>query len=259
MTPDRRVAPGVAERTGNAVPVQIGRDCTRRFSYRKFPEDASDNRGLGLIDISFAPNRLALAVDALHHVVAIAEPATCLAPLYPSAQTTVGLGGEVFQEQSVHRAFEADVKLRDFAFGQGNNLYAGKAQMLEQRRYISLIARDAVQCLGEYDIELATLSLLPGLNGAVQLPRTFKTRRTGFAQNPSPRRGKCPLRSFQAFGGPACPCRHCHGNGDLPFPSALIQPYPANRVSIVPKDVVVFDIGPCRTCIECNRLGHDCA
>jgi hypothetical protein len=56
----------------------------------------------------------------------------------------MGLGGEILQEQGIHRSFEADMKLGDFPFGQGNDLYAGKAQMLEQRRHIGLIARDAV-------------------------------------------------------------------------------------------------------------------
>src|SRR6266481_1664271 len=102
VTPNRRVAPSAAERAGNAVPVQIGRDGARRFPHRKFPEDAADNCGLGLIDLAFAPNRLALAVGALYHVVAVAEPAARLALLHPAAQTTMGLGGEVLQEQGVH-------------------------------------------------------------------------------------------------------------------------------------------------------------
>jgi hypothetical protein len=145
--------PTFDRRARNAIPVQIGRNGARRFSCREFPEDAADNRSLGFIDLAFAPDRLALAVGALHDVVAVAEPAAGLALLYPSAQTTMCLGGEVLQEKGIHRSFEADMKLGDFAFGQGNDLYAGKAQMLEQRRHIGLIARDAVQktcflCLG---------------------------------------------------------------------------------------------------------------
>jgi hypothetical protein len=72
----------------------------------------------------------------------------------------MGLGGEVLQEQGIHRSFEADMKLGDFPFGQGNDLHAGKAQMLEQRRHIGLIARDAVQSLGEHNVEPATLGIL---------------------------------------------------------------------------------------------------
>ncbi len=149
-----------AERTGKAIPVQIGRDGTWRFTHRKFPEDAADNLGLGLIDLAFAPHRLAVAVGALHDVISVAEPAAGLALLHPSAQTTMGFGGEVFQEQSVHRAFEADMKFGDFPFGQGDDLHAGKAQMLEQCRHIGLIARDAVQGLGKHNVEPATLGVL---------------------------------------------------------------------------------------------------
>ena len=110
MPQNRRVSPSAAERARNAIPVQIGRDGAWRFSSREFPEDAADDRGLGFIDCAFAPNRLALAIGTFHHVIPIAEPAAGLALLYPSAQTSVGLGGKVFQEQSVHRAFETDMK-----------------------------------------------------------------------------------------------------------------------------------------------------
>jgi hypothetical protein len=42
----------------------------------------------------------------------------------------MGLGGEVLQEQGVHRAFETNMQFGDFAFSQGNDLHAGKAQSL---------------------------------------------------------------------------------------------------------------------------------
>jgi hypothetical protein len=149
----------VAERTGNAIPVQVGRDGSWRLSHRKL-QDAADNRGLGFIDLALAPNRLALTVDALHHVVTVAESAAGLALLYPPAQTAMGFRGKVFQEQRIHRAFEADMKLGDFAFGQGDGLHAGETEVLEQGRHVSLIARDAIQCFGKYDVEPATLGVL---------------------------------------------------------------------------------------------------
>jgi hypothetical protein len=70
------------------------------------------------------------------------------------------LGGEVFQEQGIHRSFKADMKLGDFPFGQGDDLHAGKAQMLEQRRDVSLIARDAVQGLGKHNVKPAMVGVL---------------------------------------------------------------------------------------------------
>jgi hypothetical protein len=83
-----------AEWAGNTIPVQIGRDGTRRFSSRKFPEDAADDRGVRFIDLAFAPNRLALTVGPLHHLLAIAEPTARLTLLHPPTQASMGLGGE---------------------------------------------------------------------------------------------------------------------------------------------------------------------
>ena len=154
------VAPGVTAGAGNAIAVQIGRDGAWRPAHRELPEDAADSGRLGLVDLPFAPNRLTLAVGALHDIVAVAEAAAGLALLHPSAQTAMGLGGEVLQEQGVHRAFEADMQLGDFAFGQGDDLHAREAQMLEQRRHIGLVAGDAIQRLGQHDVEPAALGIL---------------------------------------------------------------------------------------------------
>jgi hypothetical protein len=43
----------------------------------------------------------------------------------------MGFRGKVFQEQGIHRAFEADVKFGDFPLGQGDDLHAGEAEMFE--------------------------------------------------------------------------------------------------------------------------------
>ncbi len=69
----------------------------------------------------------------------------------------MGLHREVFQEQRVHRAFQADMQLGDFPLGQGDDGDTGKLQMLVERRHIGLIAADAVQCLGQQDFELTAL------------------------------------------------------------------------------------------------------
>ena len=52
------------------------------------------------------------------------------------------------------------MKLGDFAFGQRDDLHASETEMLEQRRHVGLIARDAVQCFGEHNLKLATLGVL---------------------------------------------------------------------------------------------------
>jgi hypothetical protein len=67
----------------------------------------------------------------------------------------MGLHGDVFQEQGIHGALEADVKLTDLAFGESDDLHAREAQMLEQRGDIRLIAGNPVQGLAQHDIELA--------------------------------------------------------------------------------------------------------
>jgi hypothetical protein len=79
-------------------PVQIGRNGARRFSRCELPEDTANNRGLGFIDLAFAPHRFTLTVGALHHLKAVAEPTAGPALLHPSAQTAMGLGGEVFRQ-----------------------------------------------------------------------------------------------------------------------------------------------------------------
>jgi len=139
MPTDRRIAPSVTEWAGNAIPIQVACDGARRFSRCELPENATDDDGLSLIDLAFAPNRFALAIGALHHVVAIAEPAAGLALLHTSAQTAMGLGGKVLQKQGIHRAFKTDMKFGDFAFGQGDNLDTSKTEVLEQRRHVSLV------------------------------------------------------------------------------------------------------------------------
>ena len=75
----------------------------------------------------------------------------------------MGLHGEVFQEQGVHGALEAHVKLADLALGEGDDGNAGEAQMLEQRGDIRLIAGNPVQCLGQHHVEqTAVANLLAG-------------------------------------------------------------------------------------------------
>ena len=53
-----------------------------------------------------------------------------LADIDTAAQSSVGLLGQILEEQGVHRALETDMQFGDFAFGQGDDLHAGKAQMV---------------------------------------------------------------------------------------------------------------------------------
>ncbi len=43
----------------------------------------------------------------------------------------MGLGGKVLQEQGIHGALKTDMKLGDFALGEGDDPHAREAQVLE--------------------------------------------------------------------------------------------------------------------------------
>jgi len=72
----------------------------------------------------------------------------------------MGFGGEVFEEQRIHRALEADVKLGDLALAQRDDLHARETEMLEQRRHVGLVTAHAIQCLCQHHLELTTLGVL---------------------------------------------------------------------------------------------------
>lgn len=72
----------------------------------------------------------------------------------------MGLGGEILEEQRVHRALEADMQLADLALGQRDDRHPGEFEVLEQRRNISLVAADPVQRLCHHHVELARLRVL---------------------------------------------------------------------------------------------------
>lgn len=52
----------------------------------------------------------------------------------------MGLGGEVFQEQGVHRALEAGMQFADLALGQGDDWHAGEFQVFEEGSDVGLVA-----------------------------------------------------------------------------------------------------------------------
>ncbi|CEF48492.1 unnamed protein product [uncultured bacterium] len=72
----------------------------------------------------------------------------------------MGLGGEILQEQGIHGALEANVKLGNLTLGEGDDLHASETEVLEQRCHVGLVAGDAVQCLCKHDVELAVLGIL---------------------------------------------------------------------------------------------------
>ncbi|KIZ41939.1 hypothetical protein OO17_13880 [Rhodopseudomonas palustris] len=96
----------------------------------------------------------------LDDLVAIAEPATGLAFLHATTKASMCLGGEILEEQRIHRSLQADMQLADLAFSQRYDRYAGELQMLEESRDIGLVAGDAIQSFGQHHVELPGLGVL---------------------------------------------------------------------------------------------------
>ncbi len=160
MAADGRVRPALSEGSEDALAVQIGRDGDRALASGEFPENTANHTRLFRGDLALAADGLAAGVDLLDHAIAIAEPASGLALLDAPTQAAMGLGGEVLQEQAVHRALEPDMQLGDVALGKRDDAHAGETEVLEQGRHVRLVATDPVQRLGQYDFELAPLGIL---------------------------------------------------------------------------------------------------
>jgi len=62
---------------------------------------------------------------------------------------------QVLQEEGVHRALESDVQVGDVAFGDRDDVDAGKGQSFEQAGGVFLVAAESVQGFGEDDVEPA--------------------------------------------------------------------------------------------------------
>jgi len=160
MAANGGVSPSLAIGTGNTVAVEIGGDSLGALAGGEFAKDAADDLGLGFVDLPFAAHLLAIAVQTFHDVIAIAEAAARLSLLDAAAQTAMGLGGEIFQEQGVHRALETDMQFGDLALGERHERHAGKFEMLVEDGDIGLVAADTVQRFRQNDLELARLRVL---------------------------------------------------------------------------------------------------
>ncbi len=151
---DRGRPPRLAGRAGDALFVKPHGDGARRCAGGILVEDAGDDSGLAGIDLARAAHEFAV-LEIVHHVIAVGIAAARPAVLDTAAQAAPRLVGQVFQEHGIHRALEADMKLRDLAFRQGENSDAGKAQALVDARNVFLIAREAVERLRQHDVEPA--------------------------------------------------------------------------------------------------------
>ena len=111
-------------------------------------------RGLFRNDFALA-RRHGPGVQCLYDAIAVAEAAGRLAVLDAAAESAVCLLREILQEQGVHRALEADVQVRDVALGERDDVDAGEGEALEEAGRVFLVAAEAVQRLGEHDVEPA--------------------------------------------------------------------------------------------------------
>ncbi len=91
--------------------------------------------------------------------IAVGIAAADLAGLDTAPDAAMGLDGEVFEEQRVHGALQADMKLVDLALRQGEDRHARESQALEDPRHILLVAADAVERLGQHHVETAGLGI----------------------------------------------------------------------------------------------------
>jgi hypothetical protein len=85
--------------------------------------------------------------------IAVAQATSGLAVLDSAAQSTVCFLGQVLQVKGIHRALESDVQVRYVAFGERDDVHAGKRQSLEEAGGVFLVAAESVQRLGEDDVE----------------------------------------------------------------------------------------------------------
>jgi len=72
MAANGGIAPVLCERTGDAVAIEVTGNRTRAFAGSKLPENPPHDDGLGLVDFPLPAHRLAIAVEAFHHIIAVA-------------------------------------------------------------------------------------------------------------------------------------------------------------------------------------------
>src|SRR5690606_746206 len=96
---DSAEAPCAAAGGRNAILVQLDRDLLGRFADGISLEDATNDFGLDLIDSAIPTRWLPVAVELLHHIVAVAIATARLAHLNAAALSAPRLVGQIFQEQ----------------------------------------------------------------------------------------------------------------------------------------------------------------
>lgn len=123
---------------------------------QEFCENPPHDRRLGGFDRAQATLRLAVRTQTVDRLVAIGNGADAPALPDPSLQAAPGPGREVLEIQRAHGAGEGDLQIADLAFGQRDNPGSGKPGLLVEGGDMLRIARQAVQALGQDEVDLAT-------------------------------------------------------------------------------------------------------
>ncbi len=102
-------------------------------------------------------------VELADDIIAVADPAPRAPLTNPSFEPSPGLLGEVFQEERVHRALEADMKLAPLALGERQHRHAAKLRLFVQGGDVFLVARQLVERPGDDDVERIVARVLEQL------------------------------------------------------------------------------------------------
>jgi hypothetical protein len=86
-----------------------------------------------------------MCVEPVNDAVAVGVAPADLSGLDAAPDAAMGLDGEILQKQRGDRALQADMKLVDLAFRQGDDRDPREAQALEDASHVLLIAADTVQ------------------------------------------------------------------------------------------------------------------
>ena len=140
-------------RARDALAIETMRDDARALSVGKCPKDPLYDARLLRVDRALAVHGRAVGGKLPDDVVTIGVPSAGEALAHPAFEPATGLDREVLEEKRVHGAFEADMQLADLAFRQGEDADAGEGQLLVEGGDVFLVARQAIERLGNHHIE----------------------------------------------------------------------------------------------------------
>lgn len=138
----------------DALHIQLSCDLGRGLPAGKGPKDAPHDRGFLWHDLAQAPLKLAVGLQPAGDApVAIRRRPEAAASADTALDPAPGLGGEVLEEQRVHRPLESDMQRADLTLGEGDQPHAGKSGQLVEGGDMLLVAGEPVERLGQDKVE----------------------------------------------------------------------------------------------------------